>query len=82
MGVRRVNTYIFPVVLEQAEEAWHVSVPELEHKGAATWGPTKEIALRNIQEVMQMIVEEMLEDGERLPESVQVSHHTAVAVSV
>lgn len=82
MGVRRVNTYIFPVVLEQADEAWHVSVPELEHKGAATWGPTKEIALRNIQEVMQMIVEEMLEDGETLPESVQVSHHTAVAVSV
>lgn len=82
MGVRRVNTYIFPVVLEQADEAWHVCVPELEHKGAATWGATKEIALRNIQEVMQMIVEEMLEDGERLPESVQVSNRTAVAVNV
>lgn len=82
MGVRSVNTYIFPVVLEKADDAWHVCVPELEHKGAATWGATKEIALRNIQEVMQMIVEEMLEDGETLPDSVQVSNHTAVAVSV
>jgi predicted RNase H-like HicB family nuclease len=82
MGVRNVNTYIFPVMLEQAENAWHVSVPELEHKGAATWGPTKEVALRNIQEVMQMIVEEMLEDGETLPDNVQVFDQTAVAVSI
>jgi predicted RNase H-like HicB family nuclease len=77
-----MKTYIFPVAIEQAGEAWHVCVPELEAKGAATWGKTQEEALRNIQEVMQMIVEEMLEDGERLPEGVRVSEQPAVAVSV
>jgi predicted RNase H-like HicB family nuclease len=75
-------TYLFPVKLEEAENAWHVCVPELEAKGAATWGRTKEEALRNIQEVMQMIVEELLEGGEPLPPSVTVCDQPAVAVSV
>ena len=77
-----MKTYIFPIVLEPAADAWHVYVPELEAKGAATWGKTKEEALRNIQEVVQMIAEEMLEDGERLPQSVRVSEQPAVAVSI
>ena len=77
-----MKTYIFPVVLEQADDAWHVYVPDLENKGAATWGRTRDEALRNIQEVMQMIVEEMLEDGEPLPPSVSVSEQPSVAVSV
>lgn len=75
-------TYLFPVVLEESEGAWHVAVPELEHKGAATWGRTRDEALRNIQEVMQMVAEEMIEDGEALPECVRILDHTAVAVSV
>jgi len=77
-----VKTYLFPVVLEPAEGKWHVYVPELESKGAATWGNTKEDALRNIQEVMQMVAEEMIEDGQSLPESVKVTEQTAVAVCV
>lgn len=77
-----MKTYIFPIELEAAEGGWHVYVPELEHKGAATWGKTREEALQNIQEVMQMVVEEMLEDEESLPPSVQVSDRAAVAISV
>ena len=77
-----MKTYIFPIVLEEADGAWHVFVPELESRGAATWGVTRDEALRNIQEVMQMVVEEILEDGEPLPPSVSVSDHPAVAVSV
>ncbi len=77
-----MKTYIFPIVLEEADGAWHVYVPELESKGAATWGRTRDEALHNIQEVMQMIVEEMLEDGEPLPPSVSVSEQPSVAVSV
>jgi predicted RNase H-like HicB family nuclease len=76
-----VKTYIFPIALEHADDAWHCCVPELEHKGAATWGKTREEALRNIQEVVQMVLEEMLEDGEELPPSVNVSDQAAVAVS-
>lgn len=77
-----MKTHIFPIVLELADDAWHVFVPELEHKGAATWGKTRDEALRNIQEVAQMVVEEMLEDGEPLPPSVTVSQQPAVAVCV
>lgn len=62
-----MKTYIFPIALEEADGAWHVYVPGLEEQGAATWGNTKDEALRNIQEVVQMVVEEMLEDGESLP---------------
>lgn len=69
-------------MLERADKVWHVCVPELEHKGAATWGATREIALRNIQEVTQMIIEEMLENGETLPGCVKVINHTIVAVTV
>jgi len=57
-------------------------VPELESKGAATWGHTKEEALKNIQEVAQLVIEELLEDDESLPSSVSVSDPTVVAVTV
>lgn len=77
-----MKSYIFPVVLEPAGDAWNVFVPELEHKGAATWGKTQDEALRNIQEVIQMVVEEMLEDGETLPSTVTISEQPSVAVSV
>ena len=76
-----MKTYVFPVTLEQADDAWHAVVPDLEHKGAATWGKSRDEALRNMQEVMQMVLEEMLEDGEPLPPTVHVSEQAAVAVS-
>ncbi|HIJ72953.1 MAG TPA: type II toxin-antitoxin system HicB family antitoxin [Candidatus Hydrogenedentes bacterium] len=77
-----MKTYIFPIVMESAESAWHIYVPELEEKGAVTWGKTKEDALRYIQEVVQLVVEEMLQDGEALPPSVTVSEQPAVAINI
>ena len=77
-----MKSYIFPIVLEPDEDVWRAYVPELESKGAATWGHTKEEALKNIQEVAQMVIEVMLEDGEALPPSVTVSDQPVVAVSV
>ena len=77
-----MKSYIFPVVLEPDENAWRAYVPELEEKGAATWGHTKDEALKNIQEVAQMVIEALLEDGEPLQKSVTVSDQPVVAVSV
>jgi predicted RNase H-like HicB family nuclease len=77
-----LKTYIFPIEMVESDGAWHVCVPELEHKGAATWGTTQEEALRNIQEVIQMVAEEMLEDGESLPPTVRIADQTSVAISV
>ena len=77
-----MKSYIFPVTLEPDEDVWRAYVPDLESKGAATWGHTKEEALHNIQEVAQMVIEVLLEDGEPLPPSVTVSDQPVVAVSV
>ena len=77
-----MKSYVFPVVIEPDEDVWRAFVPELESKGAATWGYTKEEALKNIQEVAQMVIESLLEDGEPLPPSVTVSDRPVVAVTV
>jgi predicted RNase H-like HicB family nuclease len=77
-----VKSYVFPVVIEPDEDVWRAFVPELESKGAATWGHTREEALKNIQEVVQLVIEELLEAGGSLPPSVSVSDRTVVAVTV
>jgi predicted RNase H-like HicB family nuclease len=77
-----VKSYVFRVVLEPDQDAWRAFIPELEAKGAATWGNTKEEALRNIQEVAQMAIEALLEDGEPLPPGVTEIDQPVVAVTV
>jgi len=62
-----VKSYTFPVVVEPDDDRWHAYVPELESKGAATWGQTRDEALRNIQEVAHMVIESLLEDGAAIP---------------
>ena len=81
-GRRHVKSYIFPIAIEQDDDAWRAYIPELESRGAATWGKTKEEALRNIQEIAQMVIEEMLEDGEAIPRSIRVSEEPVVAVTL
>lgn len=77
-----MKSYIFRIVIERDEDVWRAYVPELEEKGAATWGHTKDEALRNIQEVAQLVVEDLLESGERLPDTVRVGDQPLVAVNV
>jgi predicted RNase H-like HicB family nuclease len=78
----KVKSYVFRVVLEQDEDVWRAFIPELESKGAATWGNTKEEALRNIHEVAQMVIESLLEDGESLPPRLTEIDQPVVAVTV
>lgn len=77
-----MRSFVLRVVLEQDEDVWRAYIPELEAKGASTWGHTREEALRNMQEVAQMVMEELEEDGEPLPPSVTVSDQPLVAVSL
>ena len=77
-----MKSYLFRVVLEPDEEAWRAYVPDLEGKGGATWGRTKEEALGNIREVAQLVIESMLEDGEALPPGVTEMNEPVVAVTV
>jgi len=77
-----MKSYVFRVVLEPDEDSWRAYIPELEAKGGATWGRTKEEALRNIHEVAQMVIESLLEDGETLPPRVTEVDEPVVAVTV
>lgn len=69
-----MRTYSFKVILEPDEDvegnpAWHAYCPALETLGGATSGRTKQEALRNINEVVRMIVQELIEEGKPLPET-------------
>jgi predicted RNase H-like HicB family nuclease len=76
-----VKTYIFKVVLEPDDNTWHVYCPALLTLGGATWGRTKEEALKHIQEVVQMIVEELKEEGEPIPEDLKISDELMVSAT-
>jgi predicted RNase H-like HicB family nuclease len=73
-------TYTFSVVVEPDEDAWFAYCPALKGYGAATWGSTREEALRHIREVVAMVVAELVEDGEDLPADVDVSEGTRISV--
>ena len=58
-----MKTCAFKVVVEPDGERWHAYCPALKQYGTATWGHTREEALQHIQEVVEMVVEELQEDG-------------------
>jgi len=67
------KTLMFNVVVEQDDGGWYVYCPGLRAYGAVTQGATQEEALRNINEVVQMIVDELVADGIPLPSGSQAS---------
>lgn len=89
-----MKTYIFRVVLEEdrwpdepkSAAVWRAYVPILEAQGVATFGETKEEALGNLQEVLEMVTESMIEHGEPIPEGppneVEVLHEPRVSVRI
>jgi predicted RNase H-like HicB family nuclease len=77
-----VTTYTFKIVVEPDENRWRAYHPALEAQGAATWGYTREEALQNIREVLEMIVAELVEEGVPVPANVAVSEEPLVAVTV
>ena len=77
-----MKSYSFRVVLEPDGEGWHVFCPALVRLGGATWGKTREEGLKNIQEVIEMIVEELAEEGEAIPaDAATVSEEPLVTVT-
>ena len=86
----KLKSYTFKVVLEKdkwpdepdEKAVWRAYVPALEEKGAATWGYTKEEALKNIREVLQMVLEEMIEEGEPIPAEALVSESEEPLVTI
>lgn len=83
-GGATVKTYVFGIELQQeADGRWSVWIPGL--SGCASWGHTKEEALRNIQDAAELYVEDMLETGQAIPAQagrVEVLERPAIAVTV
>ena len=89
-----MKTYIFRLVLEEdcwpdepkSAAVWRAYVPVLEAQGASTWGETKGEALKNIHEVLEMILEEFLEEGRPIPtgpeSEIKVLDEPAVSVTI
>ena len=81
-----MKTHVFRVVLEPDEDRWFAYCPLLEEKGGATWGYTREEALRNIREVIELTIQGLVEHGEPIPEDpeaeVRLSPEPLVAVTV
>lgn len=79
-----MKTYLFRIELEPDEEGWRAFFPPLEGTGASTWGKTREEALKNIQEVLSMMVEESIEDAQPIPatEHLTVAEGVLVAVNL
>lgn len=75
-----MTTYTFRIVVEPDDDAWHACCPALEQYGGATWGATREEALQNIREVIQIVVADLLQAGEGLPAEAQVSDDLLVSV--
>ena len=63
-----MKTYRFRVVVAPDEDRWIAYCPVLEAKGAATWGYTRAEAIKNIREVLPMVLESLSKLGEAIPE--------------
>ncbi|MBI2368951.1 MAG: type II toxin-antitoxin system HicB family antitoxin [Deltaproteobacteria bacterium] len=79
-----MKTYLFQVTLQEEDDGrWSVWVPGL--PGLASWGHTKEEAMRNIQDAAEAYVEDMIESGEPIPVEagkIEVFDAPAIAVTV
>ena len=61
-----------PDAYEDGVPAFHAYCPAL--KGARTHGKTRDEALENIRQVVQMVVDEMIEEGSVLPPDIEVEN--------
>jgi len=81
-----MRTYTFAVAVEPDEGGYHAYCPALRKYGAVTQGTTSEEALKNINELVRMIVDELIEDNIPLPsasnDDVEVFDGARVAVTV
>jgi predicted RNase H-like HicB family nuclease len=81
-----MKTYTFKVIVEPDADRWHAYCPALQQYRAATWGTTREEAFKHIQEVVQIVIDELREDGIHIPsapkDEVEVFPDERVAITI
>ena len=82
-----MKSYVFKVVVEDDEQedgrpAFRAYCPALESAGASTWGDSREEAMKNIGEVLHMIVDELAGEGKEIPPDALIASSESAAVLV
>ena len=81
-----MKTYIFKAVVEPDDARWSAYCPALVTQGASTWGDTREEALKNLEDVVRMVLESLVEHGEPLPQGpvgeVRIFEEPQIAVTI
>ena len=77
-----MKSYVFMAeLLEEEDGRWSAGVPSL--PGCATWGRSKEEALRNLRDAVEAYVRDVQKAGGEIPEtSAEVRDEPLVAVTV
>ncbi len=75
------KSYLFQAEVEEDEDGrWSAWVPVL--PGCATWGYSKDEAITNLHDAVELYVEDMIEAGDALPtEGVQVVNGVMISVT-
>ncbi|MCC7572368.1 MAG: type II toxin-antitoxin system HicB family antitoxin [Candidatus Methanofastidiosum sp.] len=69
----------FPIIIEKDSDGYFAFCPDIE--GCYTQGDTYEEVIENIKDVIKLLLEEMSETGQKLPENQNVSF-TTVEVAI
>ena len=87
-----MKSYLFKVVFEQdkwpdepdKKAIWRAYIPVL--PAAHAWGNTQQEAFANLKNAVDLIIEDLLEEGKPIPtepaQQVQVSHEPLLAVTI
>ena len=75
------QTFLFIASLQEEDDgrwsAWIADLP-----GCTAWGSSREEALEALQDAAELFVEDMLEAGQKIPDTVKVEATPIVAVTV
>jgi len=74
-----MESFKFPIIIEKDSDGYFAFCPDIE--GCYTQGDTYEEVIENIKDVIKLLLEEMNETGQKLPENQNVSF-TTVEVAI
>lgn len=73
-----MSVYNYSVVIEPDEDGFHAYVPAL--NGCHSFGKSIDEAKANITEAIQLHIEAMLEDGEKIPAELEPTFVTKLSI--
>jgi predicted RNase H-like HicB family nuclease len=76
-----MKTYVFRIdLIEEEDGRWSAIAPDL--PGCNAWGYTAQAAMEAVRDNAQAYIEVLFEDGEEIPNGIEIISSPAVAVTV